>query len=90
MGTEESKEKKAPDMSHEQIVNIINASNAKTNEQIEKSAASTEVIAYIMLVVVIASALYIVYRLITSYERMKTQSRLDKAVSLSNVRSTVV
>lgn len=89
MGNEDSKPEQKP-ITHDQIVSIINASNTKSSEHSEKTAASLEMIAYILIALVIASVLFIVYRLVSKYERMKTEARLEKAISLNNVRSTVV
>lgn len=90
MGNEESTPKP---VTHEQIVSIINASNAKNAKEIvhsEKTASSLELIAYILLAVICASVLFIVYRLIVKYERMKSQARTERAISLNNVTSSVV
>lgn len=75
-----------PTITHEQVVSIINASNTKAKEDSAKTAASLELIAYVLIVVVIIIALYIAYRLIVKFERMKTESNLSKAISLNNVK----
>lgn len=90
MGNEESTPKP---VTHEQIVSIINASNAKNAKEIvhsERTASSLELIAYILLAVICASVSFIVYRLIVKYERMKSQERTDRAISLNKVTLSVV
>lgn len=77
-------------VTQEQIVSIINASNAKTVEHSEKTASSLELMAYVMLITVIIGVVYAIYRLATKFERMRTEVNLSKAVSLNNVRATVV
>lgn len=74
-----------PSITHEQMVNIVNASNTQSKEHSAKSAASLELIAYSILAIVIAAALFGMYRLITKYERMKNQARIDRAISINNV-----
>lgn len=89
MGSEESKPKiETPHVTHEQIVGIINASNAKSSEHSEKTAESIELIAYVLIAVVIAGVVFLVYKLLTNYERMKTQAaRVD---NVCNVKSSIV
>lgn len=82
MGSEESKPK-TPQVTHEQIVSIINASSAKEHQA--KTASATEIIAYLMVTVVLIGVLYLVYKLIVSYERMKTQTELTKATSVRSI-----
>lgn len=89
MGTGESKEEQ-PKITHEQIVSIINASNAKSKEHSEKTASSTELIAYIMLTIVIVGLVYIVYKLITKYERMKSQALMNNTISMNNLKTSIV
>lgn len=89
MGTDSSKPA-IPPVTHEQIVNIINASSMKTKEHAEKTATSVELIAYIMLIVVISIAVFGIYKLITRYERMRTTLKTNKATSLASVRATVI
>lgn len=82
MGNESSTPKP---VTHEQIVSIINASNAKEKVHSEKTATSLELIAYTMLTVICVVALYLVYRLIVKYERIKNRTIVDRAISLNNV-----
>lgn len=89
MGSETSKPS-TPAVTHEQIVNIINASSIKTKEHAEKTANSLQIIAYIFLAVVIASIIYGVYKLLARYERMRTEIRMTKATSLTSVRAAIV
>ena len=72
---------------HEQIVNLINASSSKTNEHADRSASALEVLACIAIAAVIVAVLYFAYKLLSSYERMRAQTRIDRAMSLNNVRA---
>lgn len=89
MGQSESKPPAAPPITHEQIVSIINASNTKTKEHAERTSVSTELIAYTLVGIVIIILIYLAYRLISTYERMRTQSRMDKAICLNNLKTVV-
>ena len=86
MGATESKPTRQ--VSHEQIVNLINT-NSETNVHAEKSATALMIIAYIAILLVIATGLYFTNRLISSYERMRGQARIDNAIGLRSVRTTV-
>lgn len=79
-----------PPVTHEQVVSIINASNAKNKEHAERTTVSTEVIAYTLVAIVIFVLIYLAYKLITNYERMHTQTRVNNAVSLNNLKTSVV
>ncbi|KXJ68780.1 hypothetical protein RP20_CCG015430 [Aedes albopictus] len=85
MGNESSTPKP---VTHEQIVSIINASNVKEKVHSEKTAKSVELIAYILLTVICVATLFLVYRLIVKYERIKNQRVVDRAISLNNVTTS--
>lgn len=89
MGSTETKPA-VPPVTHEQIVSIINASNAKNKEHAERTTVSTEVIAYTLVAIVIFVLIYLAYKLITNYERMHTQTCVNNAVSLKNLKTSVV
>lgn len=89
MGSEESRPRE-PQVTHDQIISIINASNAKAKEHSEKTATSTELIAFVLLAVVIIGVVFLVYKIISNYERMRTQARIEHAASLNNGRSSTV
>ena len=74
MGAQESKP--VTQVTHEQILNLINT-NEKSNVHAETSAKAQLIVAYIAIFVVIATGLYFVYRLITKYERMRGEARIE-------------
>lgn len=84
MGSSETKPIE-PSVTHAQVVSIINASNAKNKEHAERTSVSTELIAYTLIAIVIIGLIYLTYRLITNYERMRTQARMNNAISLNNI-----
>ena len=73
---------------HEQIVDVMNSSNQKIQEHSEKSAAATELIAYVLLMLVLAAAIFVSYKFLIKYERMRQEARINHAISLNNVTST--
>lgn len=60
MGNESTKEQNSaqPQMSHEQIVGIINVSATKAGEHYERSAKSVEIITFVIVAVVIVLAIF--------------------------------
>lgn len=89
MGSSETK-LAVPPVTHEQIVSVLIARNAKNKKHIERITVSTEVIVCTLVAVVILLHIYMAYMLITNYERMRTQTRINNTVCLNNLKTSVV
>ena len=82
MGNENTTPK--PPNVHEDVIKIINA-NVQQSAHLEKNASATSMLAYIGLSIVIILVLYVIYRVIITMERMKTQEAINRSVSLASV-----
>lgn len=82
MGTEQSTPK--PPLLHEETIRIINA-NVLQTAHLEKSASATTVLAYAAVAVIFITLAYVLYRAIIKFERMRTEDRLRRVVSLSSI-----
>ena len=80
MGVESSTPK--PQTVHEEVVKIINA-NVQQSAHLEKTADATSILAKLGIIVIVIIAGYLIYRVIISYERMKTDASIKRAVSLA-------
>lgn len=69
---------------HEDIIRIVNANVAQT-AHLEKTANATSILAYAGITIIVLGLLYILYKLVIRYERLKTENRIKKVVSLSNI-----
>lgn len=87
MGNEQSTAQSQ--LNSERIVNLINTS-AQQTQHAEKSASALETLALVAVIIVIAIGLYVTYKLIATYERMRGQARIDSAVALSNIRPVAI
>lgn len=84
MGNENTTPK--PPQVHEDVIKIINANVAQT-AHLEKTASSTTILAYAGIIAIVLGALYMIYRLVIRYERIKTNERINRVMSLTSVRS---
>lgn len=69
---------------HEDVIRIINANVAQT-AHLEKSANATSLLAYAGIAVIVLGIIYVFYKTIIRYERLKSEERIKKVVSLSNI-----
>lgn len=69
---------------HEDIIRIVNANVAQT-AHLEKTANATSILAYAGITIIVLGLLYILCKLVIRYERLKTENRIKKVVSLSNI-----
>lgn len=83
MGNESSTQKP---MTNENIINLLSA-NAATTLHSEKSASAVTLIAYVLIAVLIIGIAYGIHKLITRYERLRNELRINRAVSLNSVRA---
>lgn len=71
---------------HEDTLRIINA-NVLQTQHLQKSADAVSILAYVGVVIIIIIIAYALYRVAINYERMKTDQRIRRVVSLSSVLS---
>ena len=80
MGTQESK----PTLiTHDHVVNLINAQTngqSEANRHAEKAALALETIVYTAVVLMVAAGLYLTYKLIRNYERMRGRIKITENV----------
>lgn len=82
MGNEQSTH--APPTKHEEIIKIVNA-NVQQTEHLERTADATTKLAYIGFAILVMFVLYVMHRVITKYERLRTNQVIRSATSLANV-----
>lgn len=82
MGNKNTTEK--PSAIHEDVIRIINA-NVQQSTHLEKTADATKLLASVRVIILIILIAYGVYKAIITYERMKTETNIQKAVSLANI-----
>lgn len=86
MGNEQSAAQ--TQLNSDRIMNLINTS-AQQSQHAEKSASALETLALVAVIIVIAVGLYLVYRLITKFERMRGQAQLDSVIALGGLKANV-
>lgn len=69
---------------HEDVIRVINA-NVQQSAHLEKTAGATSVLAVVGVLLLVILVIYVIYRAVVKYERLSTQSRIERAVSLANI-----
>lgn len=77
----------APPRATEEIIKIVNA-NVQQTAHLERSADATTKLVYIGTAVLVLVLLYVIYRIIIKFERLRTQEAIKRAVSLASITAT--
>ena len=87
MGNTDAKPENSDSINEKGLINIINIHKEQVKHA-QKTADATWAIAVIILVMCIGIVLYIIYRVITKFERLKAQQQINHAVSLASVSTS--